>query len=120
MAAISPNRLTAVTLPQDRRQSVPRHKEVGTLVWPNGANFDPATLHDWPQCEAAFLSDGIALGAPARLIRSRPKSLKESQSRSSAACFTKVPAQRNPAWAFPWLRARSRAAKSLASGSGGS
>lgn len=19
-----------------------------TLVWPNGANFDPATLHDWP------------------------------------------------------------------------
>jgi hypothetical protein len=23
--------------------------EVQTLVWPHGADFDPATLHDWPE-----------------------------------------------------------------------
>jgi hypothetical protein len=33
--------------------------EVHTLVWPSGADFDPAILHDWPEHEAAFQSAAL-------------------------------------------------------------
>lgn len=37
--------------------------EVHTLVWPNGADFDPAILHDWPIYEEAFRERAKQWGA---------------------------------------------------------
>ncbi|MHB8523852.1 MAG: DUF2442 domain-containing protein [Limisphaerales bacterium] len=35
--------------------------EAGTLIWPNGADFDPDMLHDWESWKAAFEAQVAAL-----------------------------------------------------------
>ena len=41
-------------LDEDFFDKVSIDPEVHTLVWPNDADFDPLTLHDWPQYEQAM------------------------------------------------------------------
>ena len=37
-------------------RSVKLDPETHTLVWPNGADFDPETLHDWDKCVGDIVS----------------------------------------------------------------
>jgi hypothetical protein len=55
-------------------EQVALDREVHTLVWPNGADFDPATLHDWPEKAeevTAAVQDWSSTGA--MVMRDAPK-----------------------------------------------
>ena len=50
----------------DRFNSVTVDREAHTITWPNGADFDPAILHDWPEYEAGMLALARRWAAAAR------------------------------------------------------
>src|SRR5262245_11941292 len=45
--------------------------EAGTLVWPNDADFDPATLHDWPDVSEELATRARAWAAPTNEQRAK-------------------------------------------------
>jgi hypothetical protein len=50
--------------------SVVLDPEAGTLTWPNGADFDPTTLHDWPEVSSELASRAQAWAdGSAQLLR---------------------------------------------------
>src|ERR1035441_8113909 len=46
--------------------------EAYTLAWPNGAGFDPAILHEWPNCAAAFIEMASRWATVRARLRSKP------------------------------------------------
>ncbi len=50
-------------------------EEAGTLVWPNDADFDPATLHDWDAVGEAMVEMALSWPMVSSPLKRRPEML---------------------------------------------
>ncbi len=50
--------------------------ESGTLVWPNEADFDPATLHDWERVGKDMIAMAASWEEPAKFVRSSTRQIQ--------------------------------------------
>lgn len=57
--------------------------EEGNLIWPNGADFDPATLHDWAVVGEAMIK--MAQSWPLAMSTAEPKQVVAQQTTHSVA-----------------------------------
>ncbi len=60
--------------------SVSLDHEGGILTWPNGADFDPATLHEWPRVSAELAERARAWAEPTN--ESRTNTVQEPTARN--------------------------------------
>lgn len=49
--------------------------EAGTLVWPNGADFDPATLHNWVEVREAMIEMAQSWPVVQNQLESQPEAV---------------------------------------------
>ena len=60
--------------------------DLGNLVWPNGADFDPEILHDWPERRSAMLEAATEWRKRAPVVR-RHGDVSRQRLRSSAKSY---------------------------------
>jgi hypothetical protein len=58
--------------------------EAGTLIWPNEADFDPATLHDWDEVGEAMIAMAQSWPEP---LRNNAEQTKEAELQSQNAVY---------------------------------